>query len=176
MIGRGSDAQSAAPRGASHRIVGWREWVRLPQLGIPWIKAKVDTGARSSSLHGVHLERFRRRGRDWVRFEVHPLQRHARKTVTVEAPVLEDRRVRSSSGHSSLRPVIETEVELLGQCWRIEITIADRDEMGFRMLLGRQGLRKRVVVDPGLSYQGGKPPLDERRPPRTKAKRKRTKN
>lgn len=153
---------SAAPRAPAHpprerRPVGWREWVALPGLGVAHVKAKVDTGARTSSLHAFDVERFRRRGRDWVRFCVHPIQRDTRTTIVAEVPVLEMRPVRSSSGHTTLRPVIVTDIEVLGERWPIELTLAARDEMGFRMLLGRQALRGRFVVDPGRSFVGGRP-------------------
>lgn len=138
-------------------VIGWREWVSLPELGIRRIKPKIDTGARSSSLHAFDVEFFRRRGEEWVRFRVHPLQRDSRKTVKAEAEVLEMRRVRASSGHVSLRPVIVTPVELMGRRWPIELTLADRMDMSFRMLLGREAVRGRFVVDPGRSYYGGTP-------------------
>lgn len=137
--------------------VGWREWVALPELGIRQIKAKVDTGARTSSLHASSLDAFRRRGKDWVRFQVFPRQRTKRGAIDVEAPVLEYRSVRSSNGKASDRPVIVTPIELLGVTYDVEVTLASRDEMGFRMLLGRQALSKRFVVDPGTSFLGGQP-------------------
>jgi len=137
--------------------VGWREWVSLPGLGISAIKAKVDTGARSSSLHAFGVEPFARQGRPWVRFLAHPLQRSAVPEVEIEAPLLELRRVTTSSGHAEERPVIRTELELLGDRWLIELTLARRDAMGFRMLLGREALRGRVLVDPGGSYRNGRP-------------------
>jgi hypothetical protein len=142
-----------APRRSSPAsAIGWREWVALPDLGIAAVKAKIDTGARSSSLHAFNIETFDRRGKPWVRFDVHPLQRDADATVRAEAAVLEFRHIRSSSGHQSLRPVIRTTVALAGRKWAVELTLAARDEMGFRMLLGREALRGRFVVDPGRSY------------------------
>jgi len=138
-------------------IIGWREWVGLPELGIPQIKAKVDTGARSSSLHAFDIEPFKRRRATWVRFSIHPIQRRSDHIVEVEAEVVEYRSVRSSNGKSSQRPVISTAVELLGFTWPIELTLAGRDEMGFRMLLGREAFRRRFVVDAGRSYCGGQP-------------------
>ena len=138
-------------------IIGWREWVGLPALGIEQIKVKVDTGARSSSLHALGLREFERDGEKWVRFQVHPNQRNNDKTVEVEAKILEHRYVRSSSGTASRRPVIVTEVELLGITWSAELTLASRTNMGFRMLLGREAFRQRFLVDAGNSYYGGKP-------------------
>lgn len=138
--------------------IGWREWVALPELGIPWIKAKVDTGARTSALHAYEIEYFRRRGERWTRFTVHPLQRDLLETIVVEAPVLEERIVRSSLGHPTIRPVIVTELAFAARRWPIEITLVSRDQMGFRMLLGRQAIRNRLLVDPGSSYHGALPP------------------
>ena len=138
-------------------VIGWREWVRLPQLGIETIKAKVDTGARSSSLHASEVETFEEDGRLFARFKVHPIQRNSRSVVEVVAEVLEFRKVRSSSGKATKRPVIVTDVELLGQRWPIELTLANRDQMGFRMLLGREAIRGHLLVDSGKSYYGGKP-------------------
>lgn len=134
------------------RVIGWREWVALPELGITAVKAKIDTGATTSSIHAIHIERFRRDGHDFARFQVHPLQRNSKKTVQAEAPLVEYRSVRSSSGHESSRPVILTTIELFGDSWPIELTLANRDQMGFRMLIGRRAMRKRFLVDPAASY------------------------
>lgn len=144
--------------------VGWREWVTLPDLGIVAVKAKVDTGARSSSLHAFDLEFFRRGRKDWVRFKVHPFQRDTKRTVQTEAELLEYRTVRSSGGHETLRPVIMTTVRLLERDWPIELTLASRDTMGFRMLLGRQALRGHYIVDPGRSYYNGIPRRKKKKP------------
>lgn len=138
-------------------IIGWREWVSLPELGIKRIKAKVDTGARSSSIHAFDVESFERDGDEWVRFKVYPVQRSTRKAVTVESKLLESRSVRSSSGKATIRPVILARIKLLGLTWPVELTLANRDQMGFRMLLGRQAFRDRFLVDAGSSYFGGKP-------------------
>ena len=145
------------PRDRQRPVIGWREWVALPQLGIAYIKPKIDTGARSSSLHVSEVEEFRRGDTLFVRFRVHPIQRNREFGVKAEAEVLEYRDVKSSSGQKSRRPVILTEIQVLGQCWPIELTLADRDEMGFRMLLGRQAVRGRFLVDAGRSYYGGRP-------------------
>lgn len=137
-------------------VIGWREWITLPELGIRRIKVKVDTGARSSSLHAFDIEPVVRDGKDWIRFKVQPIQR-SEHTVTAEAELLEYRHVRSSSGEVDHRPVVTTSVKILGEQWPIELTLANRDSMGFRMLLGRQGFRGRLLVDAGRSYRGGKP-------------------
>lgn len=162
-----SDRKTAGARlrkAARLPVIGWREWVGLPGFGVDQIKAKVDTGARSSSLHAFALHAFTRDGQEWVRFSVHPVQRKALKMVVVEAPVLEYRSVRSSSGKSSLRPVVVTQLRLLDKTWPIELTLASRDEMGFRMLLGREAIRGRFLVDAAHSYYGGKPKRKARRP------------
>ena len=137
-------------------VIGWREWIGLPELGIKHIKAKVDSGARSSSLHAFEVEPFHLDDEPWVRFQVHPIQRNDTRIVVVEAKVLEYRSVRSSSGRASVRPVIVTNVRLHGQVWPVELTLANRDAMGFRMLLGREAFRRRFLVDAGSSFYGGK--------------------
>lgn len=136
--------------------IGWREWISLPGLGIPAIKAKVDTGACSSSVHAFDVSVVEDHGQPIVRFKLHPYQHNAHLTIAAEAALVEYRRVRSSGGHETLRPVVLTEIELLGQRWNIELTLAARDTMGFRMLLGRQAVRHRFLVDPGRSFLGGR--------------------
>lgn len=143
-------------------VVGWREWLSLPELGIDRIKAKVDTGARSSSLHAYDIRRLERKGVAVVRFKVHPFQDDFRTTVEAEAELREMRKVRSSNGVQTIRPVVHTEVELGGERWDIELTLVRRDLMGFRMLLGRQAVRNRFLVDPGRSFlSGGKKRVEE---------------
>ncbi len=137
-------------------VIGWREWVALPDLSIPSVKAKVDTGARTSSLHAYDIEEFRIGKRRMVRFVVHPEQRSLRDTIHTEAQLSDYRHVKNSGGHAERRPVILSEIELLGQRWEIELTLTRRDVMGFRMLLGRQAIRNRFVVHPGRSYFNGK--------------------
>ncbi len=140
----------------SKPTIGWREWVRLPDFGVESIKAKVDTGARTSSLHASDIEEFARDGIEYVRFCVHPEQRSAHPVVSVEVPLLARRQVKNSGGKSEVRPVVETTVELLGQRWSIELTLTRRSTMGFRMLLGRQAIRGHLVVDPGRSFVAGR--------------------
>ncbi|MFK8113291.1 MAG: ATP-dependent zinc protease [Rubripirellula sp.] len=144
-------------------IIGWREWVSLPNLAIPYIKAKIDTGARSSSLHAFDIERFRESGRSMVRFSVHPIQRRETLVVPCQAEVHDVRSVRSSSGQASDRIVIQTPVLWMGEQWIVDLTLADRTEMGFRMLVGREAMRGRMLVDPGRSYFGGRPRKKKRR-------------
>jgi hypothetical protein len=124
----------------------------MPELEIERLKVKVDTGARTSSLHAYDVEIFRRGSKNYVRFTLHPIQRDTKVTVHCESLLLEERAVRSSNGARELRPVIRTPVEIAGQCWPIEITLTSRDNMGFRMLLGREAIRRRCTVDPGRSY------------------------
>lgn len=137
-------------------VVGWREWITLPALGSARIKAKVDTGARSSALHAFDVEEFEHNGVTWVRFKVHPDQRDVTRTVEGQGRLLDHRTVRCSGGVETRRPVVLTIIELLGQSWEIELTLIRRDEMGFRMLLGRQAVRRRFVVDAARSFVGGK--------------------
>lgn len=144
-------------------VVGWREFLALPDMGIRSIKVKVDTGARSSSIHAYDIEEFEKDGARWVRFNVHPLQRNDRKVVSVEAPVLDVRKVRSSSGEAADRYVVLTTAKIHDQVWQIEVSLANRDQMGFRMLLGREAIRGRMLVDPGGSYYGGLPKSKKRK-------------
>lgn len=133
-------------------LIGWREWVVLPDLSPVPIKAKIDTGARTSSLHAFGLDLRDRGGGLWARFEIHPLQRSRQQALAVEARVVAFKSVRSSSGHSEQRPVIRTPAQIGRRLLEIEITLTSRDEMGFRMLLGRAAVRNRFWVDPGRSF------------------------
>jgi hypothetical protein len=132
--------------------IGWREWVSLPDLAITHIKAKVDTGAKTSALHAFYVQPFERDGMPWVRFGVHPLQASAGQVIDCEAPVKDVRRVTDSGGHAEMRPVIETTMMILGEKRVIELTLTDRENMMFRMLLGRSALKRRFVVDSGKSF------------------------
>jgi hypothetical protein len=138
---------------ADRPVIGWREWVGLPDLGVDAIKAKVDTGAKSSSLHAWDVETDDRTG--LVHFNVHPLQDDDSIVVSASAPLVEHREVRSSNGEVDLRPVIRTTALVRGSPFDIELSLSRRDEMGFRMLLGRSAIRRRFVVDPGRSFVGG---------------------
>ncbi|MFT4261803.1 MAG: RimK/LysX family protein [Nocardioides sp.] len=139
------------------RLVGWREWVGLPGVGVPWLKAKIDTGAQTSSLHAFGVEEFTRDGVPWVRFEIHPLQRSANDAVEVELPVHDRRKVRSSNGVAQVRYVVLLEVRLLDEVVEAEITLTRRDSMGYRMLVGRELLAQGFLVDSAASYVGGRP-------------------
>jgi hypothetical protein len=137
--------------------IGWREWVSLPDLGIARVKAKVDTGARSSSIHAFDIEVVRRKGRSRVRFKVHPSLKNAGETVRCDTPLHDMRWVKSSNGARELRPVIRTHVALGNARWLIDLTLTSRELMGFRMLLGREAVRRRFVIDPGRSHLMKKP-------------------
>ena len=137
-------------------LIGWREWLALPALNVDRIKAKVDTGARTSALHAEQVTYVRRRGQTIVQFVVIAGRDPAKPPTVVQAPLLDERKVRSSNGKEELRPVIETVVRLGTQEWSIEVTLTRRDQMGFPMLLGRQALKGHAVVEPGRSFLNAK--------------------
>ncbi|NJK99633.1 MAG: ATP-dependent zinc protease [Spirulinaceae cyanobacterium SM2_1_0] len=152
---------SDQPPACSLPLIGWREWVALPELGLPCLKAKIDTGARSSALHAFGIEMLEKNGGAITHFCVHPRQRRTDETVSATAPLLDWRDVRSSSGSSQRRPTIRTVVQLGDWQWPIELTLANRELMGFRLLLGREAVRQRFWIDAGRSYlQGDRPRLD----------------
>lgn len=136
--------------------VGWREWLSLPELGLPPVKAKIDTGARTSCLHAFSLQPFSRDGKPWVRFGMHPNQRDISKEIFCEAEVIDERIVTDSGGHKETRYVILTQLVLPTASWPIEVTLTNRDSMRFRMLLGRSAMQGRIVVMPDQSYLLGK--------------------
>lgn len=140
------------------KIFGWREWVCLPELGIDAIKAKVDTGARTSALHAFELRTLEEGDREMVEFKMHPIQHDTETEITCKAPVIDRRVVTDSGGHKEERFVIETPVQLGEDSWPIEITLTSRDDMLFRMLLGRTAMKGRATVDPGRSYLTGNVP------------------
>jgi len=133
-------------------VLGWREWVTLPDLKIESIKAKVDTGARTSTLHAVNIEFLEKNNKTFVKFDVYPEQRSKEKLVKCEAPLLETRKIKSSVGNATKRPVVKTKICVGEFEWDIELTLVNRDIMGFRMLLGREAMRGHFLVDPGKSY------------------------
>lgn len=130
-------------------VLGWREWASLPDLGIAALKVKVDTGARTSALHAFGLEKLPNAR---VRFRVHPHQNHDGDVVVSEAVLVDERVVRTSGGHSELRPVVRTPICMGKHVFEVELTLSNRALLGFRMLLGREALRGRFLVDPLQSY------------------------
>lgn len=136
-------------------VVGSEEWCSLPLLGIPAIKARVDSGARTTAIHAFNIKSFKRGQVPWVSFEVHPLQKNRRTIVRCEAKVLDKRMVKSSSGIAEKRYVIQTTLEHDNKSWEIEVTLSNRDSMGYRMLLGREAMIGRILVDPAASFLGG---------------------
>lgn len=142
--------------GSELKTVGWREWIGLPDLGIRRLKAKIDTGAKSSSLHAYDIEVLEIDGLQKVRFNIQPRQRNRTHVVSAETEISEFRLVRSSNGQTTSRPVIQTSIEIHGERFVTDVTLFDRTKMGFRMLVGRQTLNNRFVVDPRASYCGGK--------------------
>lgn len=134
------------------KVIGWREWASLPELGIDSIKAKIDTGARTSALHAFSLQTFTEGSKNKIKFDIHPLQHDDQKIITCVADIIDKRWVSDSGGHREERYVIQTTLVLGGIIWPIEVTLTERDTMLFRMLIGRSAIRKRYVVDPAKSF------------------------
>ena len=143
-------------------IVGSQEWCGFPELGVPAIKARVDSGAKTSSIHAFNIQPFKRHGESWVSFEVHPLQGNRRTTMKCESMVIDRRIIKSSAGIKEKRYVISTPLSLGYRVWDIELTLANRDSMGYRMLLGRRAMVGRMQVDPSRSLVHGR--LKKKRP------------
>ena len=136
-------------------IIGWQEWISLPEFQIAVISAKVDTGADTSSLHAYHIKRFRKAGMPWVSFEIHPLPAYPEITIPCRAPLIDRRVIKSSSGEREKRPVVLTQLALGGRLFSIELNLTNRDYMGARMLLGRQALQQDILIDPSKTYIQG---------------------
>ena len=152
------DTSASSPAAAQLATLGWREWIGLPELGLPLIKAKLDTGARTSALHAFDLDtETDAEGRIWALFAVHPLQDRLDIVVQCRAPVLDQRLVSDSGGHREQRFVIATQLQLGANAWPIELTLTNRDTMRFRMLIGRTALAGRALVDSGHSFALGRP-------------------
>ena len=141
-------------------IVGWREWLAIPTLQVGRIKAKIDSGARTSSLHAANIQAVTDRGAPYISFVVHPEQHRRQPAIACIAAVFDERLVTSSSGHRELRYIIQVEISLSGATWPIELSLTNRNPMGFRMLLGREALRRRVLVDTGRSFIAGRSHAD----------------
>jgi len=141
-------------------ILGSEEWCSLPELGIPTIKARVDSGAKTSALHAINIAPFLKEGQNWVKFDINPIQNNVKTIIHCEAPLIDKRVVKSSSGFREQRYVIQTSLEIGNSKWLIEMTLTNRDSMGFRMLLGREAMSGRVLVDPEEQYLLGQPTPD----------------
>jgi hypothetical protein len=142
-------------------ILGWREWVALPELNIAQIKAKIDTGARSSALHAYTIEPYRKGGQRWVMFAIHPIQKHCDVSIECHAPIKDRRLVSDSGGHKQRRYVIETQLILGHSIIRAEMTLTNRDSMLFRMLIGRTAMNSHFMVNPTISFAQGKPRISQ---------------
>jgi ribosomal protein S6--L-glutamate ligase len=138
------------------RVIGCEEWCGFPDLGIPAVKARIDSGAKTSCLHAFNINRFKKDGNWWVSFEVHPLQNNRRVVIRCEKPIVDKRKVKSSSGAAESRYVISTILKAGDDEWEIELTLTNRDSMGYRMLLGREAMHGKLLVDPSLSFCLGK--------------------
>ena len=136
-------------------IVGSEEWCSFPDLDIPYIKARVDSGAKTSSLHAFNIQKFSRNNQFWVSFDIHPLQRNRKVLVHCEAPIVDQRTIKSSNGTAEKRFVIRTPIILNGQQWDVELTLTNRDSMGYRMLLGREAMTERLLIDPSAQCNFG---------------------
>jgi len=143
------------------RILGCQEWLNLSSIDIPLIKARVDSGAKTSSLHAFNIRTIEEEGKNYVRFDVNPIQNNKKVTIRCKAPLLDRRVVKSSSGDSEKRYVIKVPVTLGGETGEIEVTLTNRDSMGYRMLLGREAMKGKFIVDPEKHFQMGKHSEDE---------------
>jgi hypothetical protein len=143
--------------------LGWREWLALPDLAIPLIKAKVDTGARTSTLHTFYVDPFKSGGKPYARFGLHPLRGRTDIAIHAQAPLIDCRQVTDSGGHRERRFVILTQVAMGGRAWPIELTLTNRETMLFRMLLGRTAMAGRALVDPDRSFLLGRQSAASRR-------------
>jgi len=153
----------------SNLDLGWEEWVSLPSINLPYIKAKVDTGAQTSVLHAKHIEVFKVKNKKFVRFEISPLPEKPNFKVSCSAPLVGRRKVTSSNGESEKRYFIKTDIEISGQTWEIEISLTDRHSMQYRMLLGRSSIGPEMTVYANESFLNGQP--SSKNPYSTKKKR-----
>ena len=144
--------KKAGSASLSRPMIGWREWASLPDFEVKRINAKIDTGAKTSALHAFRIHEVMLGGEEHVEFFLHPVQRRKKPEVFCRAPLAGRRVVRSSNGQEEERYVIETRLCLGGKIWKIDLTLTNRDAMGFRLLVGRDALRRKFVIDPGASY------------------------
>jgi ribosomal protein S6--L-glutamate ligase len=131
-------------------LIGRNEWCQLPNLDIPAIKAKIDTGAKTSAIHAFNIKPVMREGQKYVCFDIHPIQGNDMVLINCHAPIVDERYIMSSNGHREHRYVILTALNIGSQCWNIELTLSNRDPLRFRMLLGREALNHRILIDPGI--------------------------
>ncbi|PQA86171.1 ATP-dependent zinc protease family protein [Hyphococcus luteus] len=132
--------------------IGWREWADLPDFEVENINAKIDTGAKTSAIHAFHIREIMIDGVEHVEFYLHPVQRRKKPEIFCSAPIADRRVIRSSNGQEEERIVIQTRLRLGDRTWKIDLTLTNRDAMGFRLLLGRDALRRKFLIDPGASY------------------------
>ncbi len=142
-------------------LIGSEEWCSLPSLGIPTIKARVDSGAKTSALHAENIKKFSKKDQDWISFEISPLQNNSKSIIKCEAQLIDMRIVKSSTGTKEKRYVIKTELRLNSVSWTIELTLTNRDSMGYRMLLGREAMIGKLIVDPEKKFILGQPTAEE---------------
>jgi ribosomal protein S6--L-glutamate ligase len=138
-------------------ILGSEEWCHLPELGIPIIKARIDSGAKTSALHAINIALFKKEGQNWVKFDINPIQNNVKTIIHCEALLIGKRIVKSSSGFREQRFVIQTNLEIGRTKWQIEMTLTNRDSMLFRLLVGRTAMNSRFIIDPAASFLQGKP-------------------
>ena len=141
-------------------IIGKEEWCKLPELGLPAIKARIDSGAKTSSLHAFNIHTFEEDGKKYVHFDIHPIQDNRKIIQSCRGLVVDRRDIKSSSGEKEKRHVIKTPITLGDETWDIEVTLTNRDSMGYRMLIGREAMKERVLIDPDASFCLGK--VDEK--------------
>lgn len=144
------------PQKREKTCIGWREWISFPELGIDRIKAKIDTGARTSVIHAYHIRKLDDVDEPRVEFSLHPVQRRRSPEIHCVAPIVDERTIKSSNGEPETRYVIMTPMHLGDDVWPIELTLSNRDQMGFRLLVGRAAIRDHYIVDPGRSYLIGR--------------------
>jgi len=159
LIAKPVSGRLKSRRSREKKPVGWREWCQFPALGVPAIKAKIDTGAKTSALHATHIRRFEQDGKPWVSFRIHTDHKSARPAFSCSLPLVEERKVRSSNGQSEKRIVVVTEVILGREAVpvRTHLTLTNREKMGFRLLIGRNTLKGRYLVDSSASFLLGRP-------------------
>ena len=148
--------QSVVKKEITKKLIGWREWVSFPDLGIERIKAKIDTGARTSVIHAFRIRKIYDENASYVEFYLHPVQRRRSPEFKCTAQIVDERTVKSSNGETESRYVISTPMRLGEDIWPVELTLSNRDQMGFRVLAGRAAIRGRYTVDPGSSFRLGR--------------------